>query len=204
MSRLISYNLEEIKVKTWARKDAKERQVDRKTFLKKASHMSLASSCMLFFKRTNAMADTDIEHARSEQKFKEDWIVALMANLEERLDYQTRCALMEACGRDCAKRGAVTIAESCKSDVNKMVETLGRISQVEITDGNDNSFKVSYKKCFCELVSKGPERLPSTYCECSRGWLLQMFETAAQKPVAVEVIQTIKRGGTSCDFLIQI
>ena len=178
--------------------------MNRKTFLKQSGQLGLASGCMFLFGDKNASAKEDDMHAKREHKFKEDWIVALMQNLEEQFDEETRCKLMEECGRDCAKRGAITIAESCKGDVKKMTETLAKIPQLEIKREKDDSIKVSYKKCFCELVSKGPEHLPNTYCECSKGWLLQMFETAAQKSVRVEIIQTIKRGGSSCDFIIQL
>lgn len=178
--------------------------MDRKTFLKQSTKVGLASSCMLLLSNTMATTKPTDEHTKREKKFKEDWVVALIENLEEQFDEKTRITLMESCGRDCAKRGAIAIAESCKGNVKKMTEQLAKIPQLEITHEKNGPIKVSYKKCFCELVSKGPERLPNTYCECSRGWLLQMFETAAQKPVTVEIIQTIKRGGTSCDFLIQL
>lgn len=178
--------------------------MDRKTFLKQSGQLGVASGCMLLFGRKNTSTKEDDMASKREQKFKEDWVVTLMENLEERFDEKTRCAFMESCGRDCAKRGAISLAESCKGDVNTLTAKLAQIPQVEITHGKNGPIKVSYKKCFCELVSKGPERLPDTYCECSKGWLLQMFETASQKPVKVEIIQTIKRGGTACDFLVQV
>jgi len=178
--------------------------MDRKAFLKQSAQMGLASSCMFFLQNTSAAANTDDEHAKRERKFKEDWIVTLMENLEEQCDEKTRCELMESCGRDCAKRGAIAIAESSKGNVEKMIEVLRHSPDINISCQKGEPIKVTYKKCLCELVSKGPERLPQTYCECSKGWLLQMFETAAQKPVSVNILQTIKRGGDSCDFLIQI
>ena len=127
-----------------------------------------------------------------------------MENLEEKCDEKTRIELMEACGRDCAKRGAIAIAESSQGNLEKMIDVLRASPYIDIVSRKREPIKVSYKKCLCELVSKGPERLPHTYCECSKGWLLQMFETAAQKPVKVEIIQTIKRGGNSCDFVIHL
>jgi hypothetical protein len=176
--------------------------MNRKTFLKQSAKVGLASSGLLLMQKAGVSAKSRDEHAKREQKFKEDWVVALMENMKEQLDEKTRCALMEACGRDCAKRGAIALAESCKGNLKKMVDSLQRSPYIDIVFKKGEPIKVSYKKCLCELVSKGPERLPCTYCECSKGWLLQMFETVTQKPIQVKIIQTIKRGGESCDFLI--
>ncbi len=63
---------------------------------------------------------------------------------------------------------------------------------------------LAYPKCYCEIVADGPARLPDVYCHCSAGWIKEMFETAAQRNVRVETLQTIKRGAGSCRFLITI
>ena len=178
--------------------------MDRKTFLKKSVQVGLGSSGMFLFVKGGASAQTMDEHTKREQKFKEGWIKALMENLEKHFDEKTRIKLMEACGRDCTKRGAIRIAEACKDDVNQMVKTLSRIPGLEIERKDLKNYHVTYRKCFCELVGKGPERLPDTYCECSRGWLLQMFGTSLGKPVEVEIIRTIKRGSDACEFVVYL
>ena len=177
--------------------------MDRKTFFKKSIQMGLASGSMVLFNGKASHSQTQNAQVDHEQKFKEDWVTALMENLEEQFDEGTRIKLMETCGRGCAKRGAIQIAESCKGDVEKMMRTLSGIPDLEIERNDNQSIRVTYKKCFCELVGKGPDRLPNTYCECSRGWLLQIFETAAEKSVDVEIVQTIKRGGSCCEFIVR-
>ena len=111
---------------------------------------------------------------------------------------------MESCGRDCARRGAIKLAESCKGNVEKMIATLAK------SLGNENNYiegdeiHIGWNKCLCELVDKGPDRLSDTYCLCSRGWVLEMFETAAQKLVKVEMLQTVKRGDPCCKFIVRL
>lgn len=178
--------------------------MDRKAFLKKSVQVGLASGGMALFNNHGVSAQTKDEHLKREQKFKEDWIRALLENMEEQFDKETRIKLMETCGRDCARRGAIQIAESCKGDVDKMVKTLYGIPNLQIEKCDDNQYLVTYGKCFCELVSSGPERLPDTYCECSRGWLLEMFGTAAEKSTKVEIVQTIKRGADACRFIVKL
>lgn len=139
-----------------------------------------------------------------EQKFKEEWVKALMENLEDQFDSDSRIRLMESCGRNCARRNAAQITEECRGDIDKMVKILNRIPDLKIRKKDDHGYLVTYGKCFCRLVAKGPERLPDTYCECSRGWLLQMFGTTRGKPVEVKILQSIKRGADTCRFLITI
>jgi hypothetical protein len=61
-----------------------------------------------------------------------------------------------------------------------------------------------YPRCFCELVAEGPARLPYVYCHCSVGWVLEVFETVAGKPVKVELLQSVKRGAPTCQFLVRL
>ncbi|MFC1501997.1 DUF6144 family protein [bacterium] len=178
--------------------------MERKDFLTGTFKFGIASWGMMLFHSKGKPSQTDDKHSEQEQKFKENWISTLMEHLEKHFNKKSRCELMETCGRECAKRGAVQIAQSCKNDVKKMTDYLGKYPDLNIELKDDSSLVVTYKRCLCELVSKGPDRLPDTYCECSRGWLLQMFEIAAQKPVRVSIIQTIKRGGEKCEFTVMI
>ncbi len=174
--------------------------MDRMSFLKKAvlavtgGHFMIGS---LEAPRANASNS-------EEDMFKEAWITSLMENLEEQLDKKSRCRLMHSCGRDCARRGAIKLAESAGGDVKKMMEKFSGFPGCRMEFAEDRSISVTYEKCFCELVSKGPERLPETYCECSKGWLLEIFGTAAGKAVQVDILETIKRGGNFCRFVVKV
>jgi predicted ArsR family transcriptional regulator len=128
-----------------------------------------------------------------------------MENMEKRLDKPSRVALMEDCGRACAGRGAVAgIAAPCRGDVAKLVERLGTHLGKENAVLDGRTARITYTKCYCPIVGAGPERLPDTWCECSRGWLLEMFETVAGKPVKVELLESIKRGGQACRFVVRL
>jgi predicted hydrocarbon binding protein len=181
----------------------------RKEFLRKTLQAGLASWSLLLFERRTLMAKskekkTERKLKDKNQAFKEAWIVALMANMDEQFDEKTRAKLMESCGRDCARRGSIRMAESARGDVGKLVQSLANILGKKNCFMDGNVVHLGYDKCYCELVAEGPERLSDTYCNCSTGWVLEMFETAAQKPVEVELLQTIKRGAPSCRFLVRV
>jgi predicted hydrocarbon binding protein len=61
-----------------------------------------------------------------------------------------------------------------------------------------------YSKCLCPLVQSGSETLSDTYCNCSRGWVKEMFEMVSGKPVEVTLTESIKRGAKACRFVVQV
>lgn len=176
--------------------------MNRNQFLKKLLVICTAISGISLLEGKSSMAQAKNTQPEKRATFKEKWIVTLMKNMEMQLDEHTRCRLMESCGRECAKRGAIKIAES-SGDINRMIQKLSSIPDLDIQQQNQDMYRVVYHKCFCDLVKKDNARLPNIYCECSRGWLLEMFETAAGKPVNVTIIQTIKRGGKLCEFEVR-
>ncbi|HUX05914.1 MAG TPA: DUF6144 family protein [Acidobacteriota bacterium] len=139
------------------------------------------------------------------RRFFEHWIVSLMENLEANLKPEELTRLMEGCGRDCAHRSSVhKLAESCNGDVDILLSGLATFLGKNNCFRENDTVTLKYPKCYCEMVNKGPERLPDSYCLCSRGWVVEMFETAAQKPVQVELIKSVKRGDPHCEFTVRI
>jgi hypothetical protein len=56
--------------------------------------------------------------------------------------------------------------------------------------------------CACPLVKAG--RTPADFCNCSAGWQQEAYSTVLDKPVAVEIEETILRGGSRCRFRITV
>ena len=139
------------------------------------------------------------------REFRENWISSLMGNLEKHVDSESLACVMEDCGRDCARRSSIRpLAEACEGDVDGLVSGLAKILGKDNCRREGDKVRVIYPKCYCEMVSKGPEDLPESYCLCSRGWVLEMFETAAGRPLEVEMLSTIKRGDPQCEIVIQL
>jgi predicted hydrocarbon binding protein len=182
--------------------------MDRKDFCKKTLKMCMATGACFFMNGDKSLGKSPKEKSAQEkndheQTFKENWIVSLISNLDKQFEQEECEKLMVTCGRDCARRGAIKWAKSCHGDLNKLIRLLDQVPQIEAKQPTDDTIHLNYKTCLCELVSKGPERLPDTYCLCSTGWIHEMFETVLQKPVIVQLIQTQKRGSDSCRFIIQ-
>lgn len=181
--------------------------MNRKEFIKKTCGLGAASAAAVMTAGT-AGAQTEqkmkMEKTDPAQKFKEEWIQTFLKNLDSRFDEKTRIGLMESFGRDCAKRGATRMAESSKGDVDGLLGKLAGHLGKENAKRNGDHVRLIYDECYCPLVAKGPERLSETYCNCSRGWVMEMFETVTGKPVAVKCLSSIKRGDAKCEFEVKI
>lgn len=138
------------------------------------------------------------------KEFTQRWVVNLMAGIDAHLDDETKLRLMESCGRACARGGVAAEAEACRGDLGKLLAKLKRWIGKENVRWEGDLVHLTYAKCFCHLVADGPATLPATYCLCSRGWVKEIFETVLEKPVDVELLDSIKRGGESCRFVVHL
>lgn len=139
-----------------------------------------------------------------QKKSTQRWVTNLMDSMDTHLDQETKMAVMESCGRACARGGPLRTARACAGDLDAF------LSKLENWVGKGNVRKdgkvvhLVYPKCLCHLVADGPPRLPDTYCYCSLGWLKEMFETVVGSPVEVSLTGSIKRGAERCSFTIQL
>jgi len=184
--------------------------MNRKQFFKSAARACLAcaGASVLGGQEANPVAgqaEKERKAREMEKRFKEEYLRTLMENIEKELDEKTRTKLMEECGRACARRGPLfKQAQKYKGDVKSFVQDMAQLLGKENAVLDGDTVRWGYPRCFCELVADGPDRLPAAYCLCSVGWVLEMFETVAQKPVRVELVQSVKRGALSCKFLVRL
>ncbi len=182
--------------------------MNRKEFLKNACRISVASGAAFLITETDGSGS--LPSAQEEQsmnrreKFAQDWVRALMTGMDNQLEEGTRVKLMESSGRACARRGAIKAALECKGDLDQFLATMKKWVGAENVHRNGKKVQLVYSKCLCPLVQSGSERLSDTYCNCSRGWVKEMFEAVCEREVGVELTESIKRGGKVCRFIVQV
>jgi predicted hydrocarbon binding protein len=128
------------------------------------------------------------------------WVKDLMDQADIQLTEPQRKALMEARGRSCAKSGAARRAEPFKGKLDEFVADLASHMGKDAVRREGDVIEVSYPRCFCPLVAEAKEPLSASYCFCSAGWLKEVYETVSGKPVTVQILETVKRGGKLCRF----
>jgi predicted hydrocarbon binding protein len=137
-------------------------------------------------------------------KFIHDWISNLMESMDEHLDDEEKISLLERCGRACAERHARAEALKHKGELDGWLGRFRKWVGSENVKKEGNTVQITYSKCLCPLVQDRSPLMSKTYCNCSRGWLKEVFETVVEKPVEVKLEDSIMQGGDQCRFTILI
>ena len=146
--------------------------------------------------------------------FAQKWAKRMMDNLDKEIDEPSRVRLMHANGRSCYRgSGQAPFQGGVGAFIDQMRKWAGAGPSPIRREGdivyfdyvqNPAGLKVSDGWCLCPLVEKGPEGLSGTFCECSVGYVTEMFSGIAGKPVRVELLESLKRGGKGCRFKIHL
>ncbi len=133
------------------------------------------------------------------------WVTNLLIALDGMVDEETRVRVLESCGRKCIGEGflvkAQTLAKKSKS-TDEFLENLNRIWKHLHVD--KNGVFVVYDQCYCPMVRSYKGKLSPSFCNCSVGWIKELFERSLNKPVKVEKLGTIKQGNKQCKFRVTL
>jgi len=179
--------------------------MDRRNFMK--TMCTAGAGGMLFLAGTEAAkaqseAGASLETCEREWKLSQAWIVNAVENMDAKIDEKEKIRILEDCGRACARRGAMKAAAESTGDLDKFLGTMKAwIGEKNVRREGATVF-VTYSQCYCPNV-QAMEKVPASYCNCSRGWAKEMFETVLGKPVAVELLSSIKRGDKECRLVIR-
>ena len=136
-----------------------------------------------------------------------------MERLDTLVDEMTRALVMEYCGYNCALGNRdhieVAIAERMK------YKSLGEYLQAEqswLVREGDVIFQ-TYRpqsthnvRCYCSLIRGLPadETISPTYCHCSKGFVKKLWEGILDRPVTVELLQSVMSGAKECKFAVHL
>jgi hypothetical protein len=134
------------------------------------------------------------------------WIRQVVAGLAEQTDEATCQRVLESCGRRCfppALGAKVRALWQEATTVRGFLDELhAAFDPVQIVDG---AIHVVYPQCYCEQIDGIPPLdVPSAYCNCSVGWVRELFKQATGRDVPVEALTTIVRGGPECRFRVDL
>jgi predicted hydrocarbon binding protein len=147
------------------------------------------------------------------------WIKEAMERLDKAADKKTRSRVMEECGRSCAEASETIQRAVAKRKKYKSLDEFLEAEKRKLLPGMrlEREGKVLYQyympwafsrsmRCFCSLLSGLPaeETVSPTYCQCSRGFALKMWESLLGRPVKVDVVATAVSGAKECKFKISL
>ena len=136
------------------------------------------------------------------------WIGSLMDDLVAGIGVDNAKLVMESCGQQCIGQSILEKARALHKDTRNLDEYLGKLNEAQIGGGklrrDNNVIYASYERCYCGSVSKTHSPISPIYCQCSCGWYKKLFETILDKPVKVELLDSIIHGAEICQFIIHI
>jgi len=189
--------------------------MDRKDFIRKSLQLGAGSAGLFLLGEAppacgeTAAQSPEADACRKKQEFAQVWVQRLVENMDGQLDEPARLKLMEACGRACFRRthGEAPPAKPQPGDLERALAQMTQYFGEECVRKEGNAIHLSYGssgRCLCPLVEGGPPRLSRTYCQCSVGYLKEIFERAVGKPVEVTLVESLKQGGQACRFTVQV
>ncbi|HEX2950361.1 MAG TPA: DUF6144 family protein [Armatimonadota bacterium] len=132
------------------------------------------------------------------------WVKGAMERLDSLADESTRMAVMAQCGQQCAWRGYAKKIAGVKKTARTFAELLDGIAQFWHIELGEDVIYLMYPQCYCGMVSAAKEPISSTYCLCSREFLVQAFSVGLGRNVQVDIVHTIMQGAPECRFAVHI
>jgi hypothetical protein len=149
----------------------------------------------------------ECQQVEAQKKFIENWLTDLLDTMEKVVDRETQVKLIEGCGQGCFRRHQfkVDIAEKGKGDLDKLIEAYKQ--NFEIWKDGDKvriRFGEVSNRCYCPVVQNLPPKPNDIHCECTKATHQSIFEVALGRPIKIDIVQTLRRGGITCEFLVHI
>lgn len=183
--------------------------IDRKTFLKT---LGCAAPCVVLGAGSSVLHAAASEPAGPSDAEKaatvHDWLTPFIQREEPNLDRATLVKLLEERGQLCCRRLEFRrkLVEESQGNVDKLVELMGKIVGPENCQREGNTVTLVYPvdKCGCGWSPKREPRPDDPYCECSKANNRTLFEIVSGKPVQAEVLDSPRRTGKPCRFVLQL
>ncbi len=204
--------------------------IDRKQFLKQSA--ALGGCCGLALAGAAGLADavsaapappgtstglSGVTPLEKRVKQGQEVIIRLIGQLDQQVDASTRTSIMEACGRLCQlgahPAGLKPTAEQARQFMAGITKYVGAENVQESAAGtvvhfvfkqNPEGLKTADGYCLCPIFEDAPKGVPPAYCQCSVGYMKQMFESGTGRATQVELKDSVLHGGKQCSFVVTL
>ncbi len=176
--------------------------MNRKEFFAASAKAGLGCCAMAMVGPAGAEAAPD-----AEKQFIKGWLTDLFEAMDAELDEETRVKVMAGAGKGCFRRHAfkTDIARDGKGDLDKLLAAMKRNFEVwREGDLVHIRFGKEVKQCFCPVARYHPALPHDMHCECTRATQQAIFETALERPIKVEILESVRRGDKTCHFLAHV
>jgi len=164
-------------------------------------------ACPLMLANVNAHAArpaVNEVNPATEPTFIENWLSDLLNTMDKTLDRETQEKLLAGCGRGCFDRHAFKqdIAAKGKGNFDELLKAYHEFFEAWVEDDKFHiRFGETSSRCYCPVVQNIKPKPNDIHCECTRATQQAILETAFGRPVNVEIVETLRRGGKTCHFV---
>ncbi len=198
--------------------------MNRKQFLARSAQAGACCAAALFAgsmeARTSKQQASEPKVTPCDRKVEsgQKVIRRIISQLDAQLDEASRTKIMEACGRACytGAHGPRPAAQPGPQDVEKFLDGMRKYlgkdgvqqqgSQTIVYfryTSNPQGLKTADGYCLCPIFENAPKDVSPTFCNCSLGYVKEIFERRTGKPVTVQLTNSVLRGGKTCEFTVR-
>lgn len=144
---------------------------------------------------------------QQEKTFTDNWLTDLLDTMEAELDETSCVKVMEGCGRGCYRRHAFkpALAAAAGGTLEGLLAAYRRMCEAWV-EGTDLHVRFGEKveRCYCPVLRDRPGRPNDLHCHCTKATNQMIIETALGRPVTMEIVETVRRGGNTCHFIAHL
>jgi hypothetical protein len=159
-----------------------------------------------------------VARAAKRMEFGDTWLPRFFKTMDQTVDETSRRKLMIANGKACfdgyagppKKQPSPDAVEKFKAWIKEKGKARGYsiegdVISFEFISSAETGQASPASLCLCPMAeAQTPKTLSPTYCLCSVGYVKEMHERILGKPINVELVDSVLRGGPRCKFKITI
>lgn len=186
--------------------------MDRKSFTQK---LALLGVCPFVIQNLSGSGlpnipqeqDEKLKAIQAQKQFVENWLADLLESMDKNLERETQEKIVGNCGVACFNRFQFKkdIAINGSGDLDRLIESYKK--NFEIWKEGE-TIHIRYgevsKNCYCPAANYRAPKPNDIHCECTRNTHKTIFETALGKPFRVEILESLRRGGKTCHFIVYL
>ncbi len=128
------------------------------------------------------------------------WAESICEDLQNEFDENTVMNIRMdcACGPEMDTIKSLKRIYDSSNDLDDFAAKLNNLNQGFTIKHENNALLLIYPQCYCSCVNNINTPISKTWCYCTLGYAKKMFEHILDRCVEVELLESVKTGGSKC------
>ena len=187
--------------------------MEKREFLKKMCGMGMCACTASFAASESPHTETEDDECKKakEMNWRLEWRLnlakrqysTLLTQIEPEIPVDKLAQMLEDMGRNCARN--LGWAEKYKGNPEGFFKYMHEHAGEQLSfdeSGKIINIVTPDRPCVCPVVNIS--EIPDYYCNCSKGWQKETYETILGKPVEVMIRESALRGSKRCVFEVTV